>query len=86
MTALEADLQSQKGLEESASQDHRQPVEETAGPGLHPPPAEQPEPTDPPPLSSWGAALLLYSPSCGSGGLRGLPLSPWELPASCCWG
>ena len=37
MTALEADLQSQKGPEELASQDHRQPVEETAGPGPVPP-------------------------------------------------
>lgn len=37
MTALEADLQSQCGPEQSASQDHRQPVEETAGAGPAPP-------------------------------------------------
>lgn len=37
MTALEADLQSQCGPEQSASQDHRQPVEETTGAGPAPP-------------------------------------------------
>ena len=31
------------------------------GPGLHPPPTEQPEPTDLPPLSSWGGCPPVQS-------------------------
>ena len=91
MTVLEADLQSQCCLEQSASQDRRQPVEEPVGLGPHPPPAEQPEPTARCPCPHGGAALL-YSPSCaeregGSGGLRGLPLSPWNFqPVVVEWG
>ena len=91
MTVLEADLQSQCCLEQSASQDRRQPVEEPEGLGPHPPPAEQPEPTARCPCPHGGAALL-YSPSCaeregGSGGLRGSPLSPWNFqPVVVEWG